>query len=50
MTLHARITWILLSTIVPLGVAVALGLYLFVNVTLMAKLDEEPCHALPIFD
>lgn len=41
MTLHARITWILLSTIVPLGVAVALGLYLFVNVTLMAKLDEE---------
>lgn len=41
MTLHARIKWILLCTIVPLGVIVALGLYLFVSVTLAAKLDGE---------
>ena len=40
MTLRARITWMLLCTIVPLGLIVAVGLYSFVRAALMAKLDD----------
>lgn len=40
MTLRARLTWILLATLVPLGMAVGLGLYAFVRVSLYARLDD----------
>ncbi|MFO0874103.1 MAG: histidine kinase dimerization/phospho-acceptor domain-containing protein [Phycisphaerales bacterium] len=40
MTLRARLTAMLLVTLVPLGAAVGLGLYAFVRVTLTARLDD----------
>jgi signal transduction histidine kinase len=40
MTLRARLTWILLATLMPLGAAVGLGLYAFVRVALYARLDD----------
>jgi len=40
MTLRARLTWILLATLLPLGIAVGVGLYAFVRVSLYASLDD----------
>lgn len=40
MTLRARLTWILLATLVPLGLAVGCGLYVFVRGSLYARLDD----------
>lgn len=40
MTLRARLTWILLATLVPLGLAVGCGLYVFVRSSLYARLDD----------
>lgn len=40
MTLRSRLTWILLATLLPLGLAVGVGLYAFVRVSLYARLDD----------
>jgi hypothetical protein len=40
MTLLSRLTWILLATLLPLGLAVGVGLYAFVRVSLYARLDD----------
>jgi two-component system sensor histidine kinase QseC len=40
MTLRARLAWILLATLLPLGLAVGVGLYTFVRVSLYARLDD----------
>lgn len=40
MTLRARLTWILLAVLLPLGVATAAGLYSFVRLSLYARLDD----------
>lgn len=40
MTLRARLTLILLATLVPLGIVVGSGLYVFVRGSLLARLDD----------